>query len=155
MNPCPCGYASIAQKRCDQCDIKMAHYQAKLSGPLLDRIDLHVHVGALSHRALAQQSAGEPSHLIRQRVLQAQQRQLTRQGYLNDQLDNQALLQHARLPDKLLQRYAQACDKLLLSTRAFHRIWHVARTIADMADQDQIDWPQLQEALHFRSITKH
>ena len=155
MNPCPCGYAGVPQKRCDQCDFKMARYQAKLSGPLLDRIDLHVQVGALSHHELSQQKPGEPSHVVRQRVIQAQQHQIQRQDHLNDQLDNQGLLQHAALTEPVQQRYAQACDKLLLSTRAYHRIWRMARTIADMAHQDQVDWPHLQEALSLRGTVNH
>ena len=153
MNPCPCGYSGDPSGRC-HCNIdQIERYRRKISGPLLDRIDLHVEVPRLAFEEL-DGPGGECSALVRARVVQARQRQLQRTGVLNNQLDNSQLqsvctVEHsARL---LLQR---AMEQLRLSARAYHRILKVARTIADLDRSEGIASQHLLEAINYRKLDR-
>lgn len=152
MNPCPCGYAGMADKECGACEIKRRRYLGKLSGPFLDRIDLQVHVPTLPKGALSDhRQQPEDSDTIRQRVTATQQRQYDRQQQLNCDLLGRSLEQHCKLevsPQTLLDR---AVEKLGLSARAYHRTLKVARTIADLAASERIMEKHLTEALSYRA----
>lgn len=150
MNPCPCGYASDPSQRCRCTPDMISRYRAKLSGPLLDRIDLHIEVPALPVSDLQQQTAGEASAPVRDRVLAARAYQLTRQQCTNQALQPAQLDQFVPLgaSEQALMQTAQT--KLALSARAYHRVLRVARTIADLAGSEQVLNVHLTEALGYR-----
>ena len=147
MNPCPCGYFGDPQRSCGYSCEKARRYQNRLSGPLLDRIDLHLEVAALKPDELLSLAPGEPSHKVRDRVREARQRQLQRQGKLNQQLDNNDL-QPILSQHNLWLR--QAMQKTMLSARSLHRTLRVARTIADIQGNENVTTAHLAEALSYR-----
>ena len=150
MNPCPCGYLGAPANRCRCTPDQVARYRAKLSGPLLDRLDLHITVLSLSENELIDAANGEPSAAIAARVHAASARQHARQGKPNSQLGPDEIEQHCA-PDaggeKLLR---QAITRLHLSARAYHRILKVARTIADLASAQAIAVSHIAEAIQYR-----
>lgn len=150
MNPCPCGFWGSTQRSCRCTPEQVARYQAKLSGPLLDRIDLHVEVPALPSQELLAQTAGEPSAAIRARVLQARERALQRQQCPNQMLQGEALDQHVQLDAAATELLRKAADKLGWSARATHRALRVARTIADLAGSECIASAHVAEAMQYR-----
>ena len=153
MNPCPCGYLGDTSGRC-HCNIdQLQRYRRKISGPLLDRIDMHVDVPRLSYADL-EGSTGEPSATVRARVSAARNLQLQRNHTLNSQLDNQQLQKHCRLekPQQLLLQ--QAMEHLQLSARAYHRIIKLARTIADLDCTRRIETRHVSEAINYRKLDR-
>lgn len=150
MNPCPCGYLGDPGGRCRCTPEQIQRYRAKLSGPLLDRIDLHLTVARESTSLLASSQAGESSVQVAARVSQARQRQLARQGCANAFLDLPGLQQHCRLPETDRLWLEQACERLNLSLRAAHRLLKVARTLADLEGTREIGRAHLAEALQYR-----
>ena len=150
MNPCPCGYLGDPGGRCRCTPEQIQRYRAKLSGPLLDRIDLHLTVARESTSLLASSQAGESSSQVAARVSQARQRQLARQGCANAFLDLPGLQQHCRLPETDRLWLEQACERLNLSLRAAHRLLKVARTLADLEGASEIGRAHLAEALQYR-----
>ncbi len=154
MNPCPCGYLGDPQRGCGYTCERAARYRARLSGPLLDRIDLHVEVAALPPATLAQESAGEDSATVRARVMQARERQLQRQGCTNATLDGKALASAARLSVADRGYLVEALERLRLSARATDRVLRVSRTIADLAGSDEVGRPHLLEALGYRALDR-
>lgn len=150
MNPCPCGYLGDPGGRCRCTPEQIQRYRAKLSGPLLDRIDLHLTVARESTNLLASSQAGESSAQVAARVSQARQRQLARQGCANAFLDLPGLQQHCRLPETDRLWLEQACERLNLSLRAAHRLLKVARTLADLEGAGEIGRAHLAEALQYR-----
>lgn len=151
MNPCPCGYAFNQDSRC-QCSAEaIKRYQNRISGPLLDRIDLHIDVPPLSAQDLQTQLPSETSTTVRARVLAAYQFQLSRQGFSNQQLSPQQLEQYAVLSSDSQKMLALAQQRLNLSARAYHRVLRVARSIADLAQSESISTAHLSEALSYRS----
>ena len=150
MNPCPCGYLGDPGGRCRCTPEQIQRYRAKLSGPLLDRIDLHLTVARESTSLLASSQAGESSAQVAARVSQARQRQLARQGCANAFLDLPGLQQHCRLPGADRLWLEQACERLNLSLRAAHRLLKVARTLADLEGAGEIGRAHLAEALQYR-----
>lgn len=150
MNPCPCGYHGDVSNRCRCRPEQIQRYQDKISGPLLDRIDLHIHVPAVPIDDLQNAPAGESSHSVRQRVIAARHRQMQRQGKPNCELSPSELDQVAPLADSEQQMFKLAQARLNLSARSYHRILRVARTIADLADSEQIGSTHLAEALSYR-----
>lgn len=151
MNPCPCGYAFNQDSRC-QCSAEaIKRYQNRISGPLLDRIDLHIDVPPLSAQDLQTQLPSETSTTVRDRVLAAYKFQLSRQGFSNQQLSPQQLEQYAVLSSDTQKMLALAQQRLNLSARAYHRVLRVARSIADLAQSESISTAHLSEALSYRS----
>ncbi len=152
MNPCPCGYLGDKNKDCS-CTLEAIHkYQAKLSGPFLDRIDLHVQVHRISHEALLTPSTSnlnEHEHCL-QRVEQTRDMQIKRQGKLNSQLGAKEIGIHCAMEESLRSWFVKALDKLTLSSRAMHRILKLSRTIADFENSERLERSHLLEALSFR-----
>ncbi|WP_201618020.1 YifB family Mg chelatase-like AAA ATPase [Psychrobacter urativorans] len=151
MNPCPCGYDGDASGRCRCRPEQIKRYQDKLSGPLLDRIDLHITVPALPIADLQNSSAGETSEQVRTRVAAAHKRQLARQQKVNNELSSSDLDKHAILAEGEQQLLQLAQQRLNLSARGYHRVLRVARTIADLADSSNITSAHVSEALSYRS----
>ena len=150
MNPCPCGYRGHPSGRCHCTPEQVARYARRISGPLLDRIDLQLEVPALAPGELQEGPAGESSSQIRARVMQAVDRQLRRQGRCNALLTGAELTRHVAL-DEAVQRFLlQAAQQFQLSARAMHRVLRVARTVADIEGRDQVDRTALGEAFCYR-----
>ncbi|MDP2785213.1 MAG: YifB family Mg chelatase-like AAA ATPase [Sulfurimicrobium sp.] len=150
MNPCPCGYLGHPNGKCRCTPDQVSRYRSKISGPLLDRIDLQIEVPALPERELTQKAAGEPSDVIRARVEAAYRIQLVRQGKPNARLSSaeiDALCQPDAAGASLLK---QAINRLDLSARAYHRILKMARTIADLGGTEQIGATHVAEAVQYR-----
>lgn len=152
LNPCPCGYLTDPSRECVCPATKIDRYLSKLSGPLLDRIDLHLEVPPISSEALLtpNKQTEETSDAIRLRVSGAQKRQIARQGCLNSALGVKALEKHAPLDETCRNIANMAVNKLKLSNRALHRIIRLARTIADMHGDPDITPDSLQEAFAYR-----
>ena len=152
MNPCPCGYQGHPTRACRCTPEQVQRYRNRLSGPLLDRIDLCIEVPALSANDLAQTAVGETSAAVRARVVAAMTLALHRQGTVNARLDGKALETHAS-PDTTAQTLLnQAVNRLGLSARAYHRLLRVARTIADLGNAQQIGAAHIAEAIQFRQL---
>ncbi len=153
MNPCPCGH--LGEDRCRCTPDQVRRYRSRLSGPLLDRIDLHLEVPAVPHRELMGQAApGESSAQVRRRVMAARARQLHRAGRANARLDAAAVARYCRLDQECQALLCSAAERLHLSARATHRVLKVARTIADLEESDRIAPPHLAEALGYRSLDR-
>jgi magnesium chelatase family protein len=151
MNPCPCGYSGDPARECRCDDGQLRRYRGKLSGPLLDRVDLHVPVPSASWRALVgSRSRVEGTAAVRARVEAARARQLERQGCTNGDLDPRALRTRCRVEGAGLALLERAVDGLGVSLRAISRLVRVARTIADLAARPQIEPEHLAEALAYR-----
>jgi len=149
-NPCPCGWAGDVRRACRCTPAAIDTYQRKLSGPLLDRIDLNVNVRRVPPALLAAEPVGEASQPVRERVIAARHRQHERQGCLNAMLKPARLRIQAALepgPRRTLERWA---DQQGLSARGFHRAWRVARTAADLEGSERIDERHVLEALGYR-----
>ena len=153
MNPCPCGYFGHQKINCHCTQEQIRRYRHKISGPLLDRIDLQVNVPANTLEVInAEAQQGESSATVKLRVCAAQQYQKTRQGCLNADLNGQQLIEHCTLSTENRQLMARATDKLGLSARAYHRCLKVARTIADLEQAHTVESKHLLEALHLRKM---
>ena len=152
MNPCPCGYLGARHKACRCTPDQISRYQGRLSGPLLDRIDLFVDVPALPTTQLLNASASESSAAVAERVARARACAIARQGHTNQALNGPSLTTHAQLTDAAVQMLHAAAHRLGWSGRATHRSLRVALTIADLAGQARIDAPHLAEAIQYRQI---
>lgn len=149
MNPCPCGYLGDPTGRCRCSTEQIARYRNKLSGPLLDRIDLHLTV-ARETTTLNHQPSGETSADVAAKVAEAREVQHRRQGCANAFLDLEGLRQHCPLSVTDQAWLESACERLSLSLRAAHRLLKVARTLADLHGSQSIDKGHLAEALQYR-----
>ena len=154
MNPCPCGYYGHSNGQCRCTPDQVARYRSRLSGPLLDRIDLQIEVPALSHADLRGAADGEASAAVRERVCAARERALSRQGRPNAALEARAVDEYCRpgaAGEALLQT---AMARLNLSARGVHRLLRVARTIADLAAAEAIEVPHVAEAIQLRRYAR-
>jgi len=149
-NPCPCGWAGDTRRACRCTPAMIDAYQRRLSGPLLDRIDLKVGVRRVPLEALAAEPKGEPSAPVRERVLATRRRQLERQGCLNAQLKPARLRQLATLDAESRHTLERWADQRGLTARGFHRAWRVARTSADLEGAERIAERHILEALGYR-----
>jgi magnesium chelatase family protein len=150
MNPCPCGYLGSTQRACRCTPDQIARYQGRLSGPFLDRIDLHVSVAAVPAGELLQTPAGESTQQVRARCLAAHERALARQGKPNQALAGADLDAHTRLDETALKFLNTAAARLGWSARGTHRTLKVARTIADLAGATCTSLEHVAEALQYR-----
>ena len=155
MNPCPCGFLGSSQRACRCTPDQVARYQGKLSGPLLDRIDLHVEVPALPAEQLVGAPAGEASATVRERVERARARALARQGHPNQALQGQGMDELVMLQDDALQFLQRAANRLGWSARSTHRTLRVARTIADLAGATHTGADHVAEAVQLRRGLHH
>lgn len=154
MNPCPCGYLNSKQRPCECTPDQIKRYQSKVSGPLMDRIDLHVSVPPLPKGALSEKSSAESSQEVKIRVTRSQRRQLKRQQRLNSDIPDNALNVYCKLTNKELTLLEQATERLRLSARSHQNILRVARTIADLANSETVSTIHLSEALSYRCLDK-
>lgn len=156
MNPCPCGHLGNAALACTRAPRCAEAYQNKISGPLLDRIDLHVDVDAVNPWDMKPDTTTPPetSAQIRARVVAARKRQLARQGYVNALLNGSAIDTFIKLSPDMTEFLNNAAQKIGLSARGYNRIKRIARTIADLADRDDIIMDDLIEALSYRPINR-
>jgi magnesium chelatase family protein len=150
MNPCPCGYGGDPSGRCRCTPDAIARYRSRLSGPLLDRIDLKLEMPRVVQAELRSSAPGESSATVRARVIAARARQLQRAGKPNAWLGNRELERDCALDASLHALLDRAVERLGLSARAYHRVLRVARTIADLAGETRIDALHLSEAIQYR-----
>ena len=154
MNPCPCGYAGDPSGRCLCPPDRIDRYRARVSGPLLDRIDLHLEIAREPDWLSDAVAPRETSAVVAVRVAAARQAALKRQGHPNARLSTSELNQHAPLVPEARRLLEQAFSRLQLSPRGFHRLLRVARTIADLAQAEQIRVPDIAEALGLRRVER-
>ena len=154
MNPCPCGYLGSNLRACRCSPDQVSRYQGKLSGPLLDRIDLHVEVGALAAQELINAPPGEATLPIRARAEAARARAMARQGSSNQALEGQAIDAQCHLDDSAAKFLNTAAARLGWSGRSIHRCLKVARTIADLAGAQSVQVTHVAEAVQYRRALK-
>ncbi|MDI9334054.1 MAG: YifB family Mg chelatase-like AAA ATPase [Cytophagales bacterium] len=154
MNPCPCGYLGSAVKPCRCTPDQVSRYQGKLSGPLLDRIDLHIEVGAMPSNDLVNAPAGEASEAVRARVRQARSRAITRQAKANYALGSAEIDEHCQLDATAIKFLSTAATRLGWSGRSTHRVMKIARTIADLVDSKTVGVAHIAEAVQYRRALK-
>ena len=159
MNPCPCGYYNHPEKDCVCGPGVVQKYLNKISGPLLDRIDLHVEVTPVPFRELTMERTSEKSEVIRNRVIEARNLQSKRftdshETYCNAQMSSKQLRSVCKINENGMLLLKSAMDRLGLSARAYDRILKVSRTIADLSGSDDIQTEHLAEAIHFRSLDR-
>jgi magnesium chelatase family protein len=152
LNPCPCGKPEQPPEGCTNPRLCCSRYQSKISGPLLDRIDMHIRVDAMPISELQQHSVGESSASVQKRVTAARQLQLQRQGCANHDLSAKQLERVCPLSTADSLFLQQAVARLGLSARGYHRILKVARTLADLAQQAELNKRHLTEALSYRAL---
>jgi magnesium chelatase family protein len=150
MNPCPCGYLGSRQKACRCSPDQVSRYQGKLSGPLMDRIDLHLEVPAMPASELIGAPAGEATDKIRERCTAARAKAVARQGKSNQALQGQELERHLHMEDSAVKFLNNAAARLGWSARSTHRALRVARTIADLADSETVASTHVAEAVQYR-----
>ena len=158
MNPCPCGYLGDGKHECRCTPTQIQRYRARISGPLFDRIDLHIEAPALSLGELRSANAGETSAAVRARVQASRHRQQARftgtKITANARMTHAQIRKHCAIDSTLGDLLQQAMEQLHLSARAYDRILKVARTVADLAGVDRIEAPHLLEAIQYRSLDR-
>jgi magnesium chelatase family protein len=160
MNPCPCGYHSDPKQVCRCAPGEIRRYRSKISGPLLDRMDLHIEVPAVSYRDLVDLKKSESSRSVCLRVTKARQRQVQRLGtgqniYCNAQMRSREVNQRCELDAESKSLLQAAVDRFGMSARAYYRILKIARTIADLAEEDKIYTHHISEAIQYRILDRH
>ncbi len=150
MNPCPCGYATHPTKPCTCSANQIRRYQHKISGPLLDRIDIHVEVPQLKYEKLASEKVAEESNSIRKRVEKAREIQRKRFNKVNSEINILQIKNYCQTDDLGKSLLRSAVNKMDLSARGYHRVLKLARTIADLAEEENISKNHIAEALQYR-----
>ena len=159
MNPCPCGYFGDSTHECTCTIPQVQRYRSRISGPLMDRIDIHVEVPAVKYRELTARDSGEPSKAMRERINRARKTQSQR-------FKGSTIHGNAQMTSRHIKRFCSidaasqgllelAIDKLGLSARAYTRILKVARTIADLAGEEEISSAHISEAIQYRSLDRN
>jgi magnesium chelatase family protein len=155
MNPCPCGYYGDPIKDCTCSAATITRYQKRLSGPILDRIDIQVSVPRVDFDKLTSDRLGEPSRAVRERVEKARQIQRQRLGdssrSTNGDMIPREIRQHCQLDQESQSLLKSAAQQLGLSARAYHRVLKISRTIADLAGSEKISPTHLAEALQYQA----
>jgi magnesium chelatase family protein len=158
MNPCPCGFFGDPKRACKCTPQQINHYRARISGPLLDRIDAQIQVPAVPFRDLAEEEGGESSPALRERVLKARERQARRfahrQTFANAHMSQRLIKQHCLLTPETHRLLEAAMERLGLSARAYHRILKLARTIADLEGEENLGPPHVAEAIQYRTLDR-
>ncbi len=158
MNPCPCGYSGDGRHQCTCTPSQIHKYRHRVSGPLLDRIDIHVEVPAVPYKELSAETSGERSEVIRQRVIRCRQIQVERfkkdRIYCNAQMYSRHIKKYCHLKPDAQALLEMAMQKLGLSARAYTRILKLSRTIADMEASDEIQSHHISEAIQYRTLDR-
>ena len=159
MNPCPCGYATDPRKECVCTPSQIQKYMSKISGPLLDRIDIHIEVPAVKYKELSGKSTGESSIVIRERVKKARKIQLKRfkvekKIFSSADMQSKEIRKYCRIDERGNELLKMAITKLGLSARAYDRILKVSRTIADLEGSEEIKPEYISEAIQYRSLDR-
>jgi len=158
MNPCPCGFYTDPNRECTCTLPQILRYRSKISGPLMDRIDIHIEVPAVRYRDLAGETSGEDSEAIKKRVDRARQIQRQRFAgkriYCNAQMTSRYLKKYCQIGEDSKRLLEQAIDKLGLSARAYTRILKIARTIADLENVEPLTAQHISEAIQYRSLDR-
>jgi len=152
MNPCPCGY--LGEDRCRCTPDQIQRYRARISGPLLDRVDIHIEVPAVPYDKLRGESEGESTAELRKHVVAAQRFQLRRQNCLNKDLNIRSTERHCALNAQAQSLLNRSMEQLDLSARAYHRIVRLARTIADLSQSQAIGTEHISEAIQLRCLDR-
>ncbi|MDQ7054246.1 MAG: YifB family Mg chelatase-like AAA ATPase [candidate division KSB1 bacterium] len=160
MNPCPCGYSTDPSHECSCSPPQIQRYLSRISGPLMDRIDIHIEVPAVKYKDLASHSGGELSQVIRERVIQAREIQLRRFAnypniFCNAHMDSREIRRFCRIDERGEELMRMAISRLGLSARAYDRILKVARTIADLDHSESIRPEHISEAIQYRSLDRN
>ncbi|MEM7011618.1 MAG: ATP-binding protein, partial [Verrucomicrobiota bacterium] len=159
MNPCPCGYLGDARRECTCNPGQIERYRAKISGPLLDRIDLHIDVPLVEYKELSSAELGESSAAVRERIVQCRQLQARRfrdfpKVLCNADMPSKLSREHCKLDSTCSQLLEQAMNELNFSARAHDRILKVSRTLADLAGKDKIEENNVLEAIQYRTLDR-
>lgn len=159
LNPCPCGYYTDTRHKCSCKPEQIQKYMARISGPLLDRIDIHVEVPALTYDELSQKTSGQDSASLRKEVSQAREIQLSRfksdkKLFCNAHMESRHIRKHCELNEACQGLLRNAIEKLGLSARAYDRILKVARTVADIEGKESIEAAHISEAIQYRSLDR-
>ncbi len=159
LNPCPCGFYTDPRHECSCTPLQIQRYMSRISGPLMDRIDIHVEVPALSYDELSQKAPGEESASMRERVIAARTVQLERFArekkiFANAHMESKHLRKYCELDEQSISLLKNAIDRLGLSARAYDRILKVSRTIADLDESQHIRSPHIAEAIQYRSLDR-
>jgi magnesium chelatase family protein len=159
MNPCPCGYYGDPTHECTCTIPQIQRYRSKISGPLMDRIDIHIEVPAVKYRDLTATASGEPSKVLKERINRARKIQSDRfrglKIHCNAQMTNRHIKRFCSIDDASQRLLEMAIDKLGLSARAYTRILKVSRTIADLAGEEQMSSAHISEAIQYRSLDRN
>jgi len=159
MNPCPCGYYGDPLHECTCTIPQIQRYRSKISGPLMDRIDIHIEVPAVKYKDLTARDSGEPSRVLKERINEARKIQSQRfkgsKIHCNAQMTNRHIKKFCCIDDASQRLLEMAIDKLGLSARAYTRILKVARTIADLAGEEAISSAHISEAIQYRSLDRN
>ena len=159
MNPCPCGYYTDPNKQCSCTSQQIQKYLSRISGPLLDRVDIQIEVPAVQYRDLASKESGEKSVQIRNRVQKAKEVQLKRFAdtvnlFCNADMQAKDIRKYCQLDEQSQELLKTAITKLGLSARAYDRILKVSRTIADLMGENEIQPDHISEAIQYRSLDR-
>ena len=159
MNPCPCGFFGDTSRECVCTPTMIQRYVSRISGPLLDRIDIHIDVPAVKYSDLASKAPGEPSSEIRQRVSLARKIQQSRfhgeRVYSNAQMTPRLIRRHCEIDEESRRHLEYAMTKMGLSARAYDRILKVSRTVADLEGSEHIKPGHISEAIQYRSLDRN